>query len=91
MIQNAEDASKIQLWRDLQSGVYLKSKFKGKKLVDILPNDIDEEIYNNYSIDITVGRNESNNAVVTITDHGTGISINTIKSICNVGESYFQD
>lgn len=91
LIQNAEDASKIQLWRDLQSGVYLKSKFKGKKLVDILPNDIDEEIYNNYSIDITVGRNESNNAVVTITDHGTGISINTIKSICNVGESYFQD
>ncbi len=92
IVQNAEDATKIQLWRDIKSGMYYsagidKSKVKSGNL---LPNDIPAWIYKLYDIDINVEKNNNNNAVVTVSDHGTGITFDSLKAICNVGQSYYQ-
>ena len=94
IVQNAEDATKIQLWRDIQSGVYYcdrgieQTKVESGKL---LPSDIPDWIYKIYSIEIKIEKNEQNNAVVSVSDRGTGISLATLKAICNVGQSYFQE
>lgn len=93
IIQNAEDATKIQLWRDIKSGMYYSTNGIDKSKVEngeLLPNDIPEWVYQIYSIQITIEKNDDNNATLSIIDHGTGISIDTLKSICNVGQSYFQ-
>ena len=93
IVQNAEDATKIQLWRDIKSGMYYSDNAIDKYKVEnnsLLPSDIPEWIYNIYSIQITIEENEEHNAVLSVVDHGTGISIDTLKSICNVGQSYFQ-
>ncbi len=91
LIQNAEDASKIQLWRDIKDGIFYCKNGIDKSKVEsgiLLPNDIPSWIYEIYSIEIDVSRNDKNNAVVSIQDHGTGISISSLKAICNVGQSY---
>lgn len=93
IVQNAEDATKIQLWRDIKNGMYYSSQGIEKLKVEngnLLPNDIPDWIYQIYSIQVIIEKNEDNNALVSIIDHGTGISIDTVKEICNVGESYFQ-
>lgn len=92
VIQNAEDASKIQLWRDIKSGIFYCDGGINRDKVEsgeLLPNDIPSWIYEIYSIEVNVCSNENNNAVVTIKDHGTGISVESLKAICNVGQSYF--
>ena len=91
IVQNAEDASKIQLWRDIQSGMYYGAGGVNEEKVKagtLLPDEIKPWVYKIYSINIDISRNEQNNAVVTIQDHGTGISISSLKAICNVGQSY---
>lgn len=93
IIQNAEDASKIQLWRDIKSGIYFCPNGIDKEKVDngnLSPNDIPSWIYQIYTIDVTVEKNDKNNAVLTVLDHGTGITINSLKQLCNVGESSSQ-
>lgn len=94
IVQNAEDASKIQLWRDIKSGIYYYSSQGIEKAKvengTLLPNDIPEWIYQIYSIQVIIEKNEENNALVSIIDHGTGISIDIVKDMCNVGQSYFQ-
>lgn len=93
IVQNAEDASKIQMWRDIKNGMYYcVNGIKKEKVEDksILPGDIPEWIYEIYSIEIHVEEIEDENVEITITDHGTGISLDTLKQICNVGQSYFQ-
>lgn len=94
IIQNAEDATKIQLWRDIKKGMYYCDKGINKEKVEtgnLMPKDIPEWIYQIYLIQITIERNEDNNAVVSVYDHGTGISLDSLKLICNVGQSYFQE
>lgn len=93
IVQNAEDAIKIQMWRDIVSGMYYCTNGIDKTMVDegtLMPCDIPEWIYQIYSISISVERNIDNNAVISVTDHGTGISLDSLKAICNVGQSYFQ-
>lgn len=89
-IQNAIDASKVQLWRDLNDGLYdawLKPKLL-EKLSEITPFDITEEIYNNYKINIDFKELENGEIEVRIKDNGIGISLETLQKMCNVGESY---
>ena len=92
IIQNAEDASKIQMWRDIKNGMYYcEGGISREKVEDgtLFPDDIKPWIYKIYSIYVKVEKDENNNAVVTVSDHGTGIAVSTLKSLCNVGESYF--
>ncbi|MBC2438299.1 HD domain-containing protein [Clostridium saccharobutylicum] len=87
-IQNSLDASKIQLWRDLNDGIY-SSWFKPEKeLKNLTPFDICKGIYDNYTIEVTIQEIENDNIEVIIKDRGMGISIQTLKSICDVGTSY---
>lgn len=93
IVQNAEDATKIQLWRDIKSGMYYSENGINRNKVEdgtLLPSDIPAWIYQIYAIQINVERNEENNAIVSIVDHGTGITLESLKDLCNVGKSYFQ-
>ena len=93
IVQNAEDATKIQLWRDIKSGLYYSENGINKSKVEdgsLLPNDIPEWVYKIYAIKISIERTEDNNALISVMDHGTGISLDDLKNICNVGQSYFQ-
>lgn len=57
IIQNAEDATKIQLWRDIKSSMYYSTNGINKSKVEngtLLPNDIPEWIYQIYSIKVTI-------------------------------------
>lgn len=92
IIQNAEDASKIQMWRDIKNGMYYCEGGISREKVEegtLFPDDIKPWIYKIYSIHVNVEKDQNNNAVVTVSDHGTGIAVSTLKSMCNVGESYF--
>lgn len=56
IIQNAQDATKIQLWRDLKNLKYqawMDKKWNKKDaLKTIMPFEIPVEIFNNYSINV---------------------------------------
>ena len=80
-VQNALDASKIQLWKDLNKGIYdpwLKDVV-GEEIIykNLTPFELLQcNIFNNYFIQVI------------IEDKGTGISLDDLKSMCDVGESY---
>lgn len=87
IIQNAMDASKLQMWKDLTAGNYaawipIDAVTKGTQ-----PFDIDKAIFNNYAIYVKLSTLEDGRTQVDITDRGTGISAAQFKQMCNVGTS----
>jgi len=100
LLQNAIDACRIQLWRDLKSGLYdawLSESFqeqseKGDRAYQNLsPFDLDEKIYQNYSVQISceaIQEGGANFMKLTVSDNGTGITVGTLKQMCNVGMDY---
>lgn len=92
-VQNALDASKIQLWKDLNNGIYdpwLKDVVGEKIRYETLtPFDLLEcKIFNNYEISIHINNMDNDVVQVIIEDKGTGISLDNLKAMCDVGESY---
>ncbi|MCT4618217.1 MAG: ATP-binding protein [Marinisporobacter sp.] len=92
-IQNALDASKVQLWKDLKDGQYSAWINDEKINENMLPYEIPEEIYKNYEINISVDEIKGDNGKLKsikfeIQDRGTGISNNELKSIAKVGTSW---
>ena len=85
VLQNSLDAIKIQLWRDLTNEIY--NSWNHNKNYDY-PFKIDKEIYNNYYIKIYIDKIENDYINMVIVDNGTGISIDSLKNMCNVGSSY---
>lgn len=85
VIQNAMDASKIQLWRDLKSGTY--SAWIKKMPEQLQPYDIPDEVYRNYPIYVCVSTLPDGQTQVEITDRGTGISVDSFKQMCHVAVS----
>lgn len=85
-IQNALDSSKIQMWKDLSDGLYCA--WINKPLSELTPFDIDAKIYENYKIKIIVNNTDKGYVEVIIADRGTGISLESLKNMCNVGSSY---
>lgn len=93
IVQNALDASKIQMWNDITTGRYGNLI---KPLKDILfPDDIKDEIYDLYPIHLSVKWKEgSNQQILRIecSDKGTGISEkNLLRMTQNVGDSHYKD
>lgn len=88
LIQNAEDATKLRLWEDIQSGeIYLDSDIKDKS--DIRPFDISTEIYNKYKIQITLSYyKESQTYRVSVRDHGIGITDERLEQMEQVASSW---
>lgn len=89
VLQNAMDASKLQLWSDLCSDAYLAwmGPMDEARRQALQPYDIKGEIYQNYPIHIELSAIDANRVKIQITDRGTGISVESFKRMCNVGES----
>lgn len=92
-VQNALDASKIQLWKDLNNGIYdpwLKD-IVGKEIKygSLTPFELLQcKVFNNYYINIYINNINTDTVQVIIEDKGTGISLENLKAMCDVGESY---
>lgn len=87
-IQNALDASKIQLWRDLNDGIY-DILLKDTKYESLTPFELLKcKILDNYNINIYINNINTDTVGVIIEDKGTGISLENLKLMCDVGESY---
>ncbi len=93
LIQNAEDASKIQLWRDLQKrpDLYLIDSANKNGLSHLQPYDIKSEAFDSYKITVDMKKFDGDQFRVRIIDRGTGMSVDTVKQMCRVGTSYHQD
>ncbi len=107
LIQNAIDATKIQIWRDICTGRYasfLVDENENGKEISIeelkrAPQLLDSKILKNYPITIELDLEEIKggkvpddyNFIFKITDSGTGISRKDLERICNVGNSYKTD
>lgn len=86
VIQNALDASKLQLWSDLASGTY--AAWLGEKdPMRLQPYDLDKRIYASYPIRVRLSTPENGWVQVEVQDRGTGISVESFKRMCNVGVS----
>lgn len=90
VIQNSLDACKIQLWRDLLEERY-KSWINKKDFKDLQPFDIQQEVFDNYVIEVKLCEYDKEHFKVIVRDNGIGISAEQLKKICNVGESYKGD
>lgn len=86
VIQNAMDASKLQLWRDVVSGTY-RAWMGDKDCSRLQPYDLDTKIYENYPIGVRLQTLPDGATQITVTDRGTGISVESFKRMCNVGTS----
>ncbi|MFR0018740.1 MAG: hypothetical protein ACLRU3_02170 [Paraclostridium sp.] len=98
-VQNALDASKIQLWNDIENGLYdpwIKELIdEGKSLSYITPFHLPQQVLENYKVEILINYAEekasddkTNREIeIKIKDRGTGISIERLKSMCDVGNS----
>lgn len=86
VIQNAMDASKLQLWKDLSSEVY-HAWIGEKDAKKLQPYDLTEEIYKSYPVKVRLSTLENGMTQVEVVDRGTGISVDSFKRMCNVGTS----
>lgn len=104
LIQNAMDATKIQIWKDINNGKYegmskellgidedRLEEIKYKKNLEF-PSDFPEKIKRYYPINISIDYDEDKEELkFIIEDRGCGISINDLKRIEKVGGSWNQD
>ncbi len=87
IVQNALDATKIQLWKDINKGVYHSCPEPAQIL---FPDDIDKDIYNHYPIILRIKWKDEKKTCLRIEceDRGTGISEEELLRMTKyVGES----
>lgn len=94
IVQNAFDASKIQMWNDIENGLY-DSYFTDILKEDIMfPDDISSIIYQQYPVTLVIKwlDEEKNILHFECEDLGTGISESTLlRMTYNVGDSRKND
>lgn len=96
IVQNAFDASKLQMWNDINNGIYnsyFEADGKDKDSIQF-PDDINHSVYKQYPIDLSIKwlDEERNILHVECKDRGTGISEATLLRMTKyVGESYAGD
>ena len=95
VIQNALDACKIQMWRDICEGKYKSWISKDvkdlKELKELQPFEIDKGVFDNYEIEVRLYNYDAGNIKIVVKDNGIGLSAKQLKKICNVGVSYSGD
>lgn len=89
-IQNAMDASKMQLWIDLQNGKYEFQKnphiFEWE---NFSPFDLDKSVYSNYRIKIEFGWNANKDKIsLSIIDQGIGIEKEYMNHLSEIGTGW---
>lgn len=96
IVQNAFDASKLQMWNDMKAGFY-DSYFKdsGVDISEIkFPDDITPSIYKQYPVTLQVKWKDKERKILCFecSDNGTGISESALLRMTKfVGESYNKD
>lgn len=90
VIQNALDACKIRMWRDISENRY-KNWIKNRDLNKLQPYEIDNSVFDNYEVEVILSQEDDNNIRIIIKDNGIGISTEQFKKICDVGKSYMND
>lgn len=90
VIQNALDACKVQLWRDISEGRY-KSWILHTGDEEIQPFEIEQAVFDNYRVEVRLRNYDENHFKVIIKDNGIGLSAEQLKQICDVGVSYIGD
>ncbi|WML32645.1 hypothetical protein [Clostridium sp. OS1-26] len=106
LLQNAMDATKIKIWKDIKSKKYddiwglIDSDFKDKVLSEYdfsFPRQLPQKLKGFYPIKINMDYEEAKDAIgeniyiFTIEDKGCGISLKDLKRMENVGGSWEQD
>lgn len=96
IVQNAFDASKIQMWNDIQAGIYNSYLAKRNVTADTLafPDEIEAEIYQQYPVNLTVSWLDDKKDTIHIecSDCGTGISeADLLRMTKSVGEIHKDD
>lgn len=94
VIQNALDATKIQMWIDLTNGKYdyIIGKLKITKESLGFSNYIPKILKSMYTIKITVDYSEETDEfIMSIDDKGCGITLKDLKRMEDVGESWNND
>lgn len=100
IVQNALDATKLQIWKDMDNYLFLCNKERrsrfGEDVEDLktvedikFPSDVAPEVYKEYPIRLTVKYNDEKQKVVVVCeDWGTGISEESlIRMTSQVGAS----
>lgn len=95
IVQNAFDASKIQMWKDIKLGFY-DSYYSPKNILDNIsyPSDMKYEIYKQYPVELEVKWKDEHKNILHFEckDRGTGISESTLLRMTNfVGASQKKD
>ncbi|MCI5934124.1 MAG: ATP-binding protein [Lachnospiraceae bacterium] len=91
VVQNALDACKIQMWRDISENRYRSWVEEKCKKEELRPFEISDAVFNNYGVDIKLCNEDADHIKIIIRDNGTGLSAEQLKKICNVGISYAGD
>ena len=96
IVQNALDASKIQMWNDINAGIYDAYLKDNDISVDSIafPDEIMPSIYRQYPINLTITwLNEDKDTIhIECEDFGTGISeASLLRMTKYVGDSYSKD
>lgn len=90
IIQNAIDANKIQLWRDIKKNGIYDGILNAKKIR--YPKDIPKEIYDNYYVKINIEKYEQDDdncsLKISIEDRGCGFTKDDLNRLADVGDSW---
>lgn len=94
LIQNAEDATKLRLWEDIQSGEVSLDNF-GKNLSELTPFDIPANVFDKYKIRVCFSYSSNNDMKngkttyhVSVRDRGTGITDERLQQMEQVASSW---
>ncbi len=90
VIQNALDACKIQLWRDISEERY-RSWINHTGDGELQPFEIEHAVFDNYGVEVRLCNYDDDYFKIVIKDNGIGLSAEQLKKICDVGVSYTGD
>jgi hypothetical protein len=91
LLQNAIDATKIQIWIDLEAGRFdaqlEENGFSSYAEIKYI-TDVPLVVWDSYTIDISVNLIEKYKIKIVVADRGCGIGINDLQRLSNVGQSW---
>ena len=88
VIQNALDACKIQLWRDILENRY-KAWISQDDVNKIQPFDIEHKVFENYVVKVMLRNYNDTHFEIVIKDNGTGLSAEQFTQIVMIAQGDF--